>query len=145
MIDPDRMFEGIARTLEDSVMPALGSGFARGQLHAVLDVLGGLQGQVGWGGMLLESEADALAELVAAAAADREGPLTERLRGYSNLAAAPVAERVREGRALVCEMIQQGLADSGPLAAAVDAWLANDTIMKAMALRPGRLAEISQG
>ena len=38
-----------------------------------------------------------------------------------------------------------GHADGGPLAAAVDAWLANDAIFKAMALRPSRLAEISQG
>jgi hypothetical protein len=145
MIEPDRIIEGLARTLEESVLPALGSGFARGQLFAVLEVLGGLQGQLGWGGMLLEHEAASLSSLVEEAAELVDGELGDRLRGYAAFASAPLADRLREGRALVCALIDEGHADDGEMAAAVDAFLSNDTIMKAMALRPTRLAEISQG
>lgn len=145
MIEPDRVLDGIARTLEETVLPALGSGFARGQLFAVLEVLGGLQGQLVWGGMLLENEAANLAALLADAAASVEGDLGARLAAYAGLTGAPLAERLREGRALVCALLDAGHGDNGELAAAIDGYLANDTICKAMALRPVRLAEISQG
>lgn len=145
MIEPDRILDGIARTLEANVLPALGSGFARGQLYAVLEVLGSLQGQLLWGGMLLENEASSLATLVVEAAAVVDGELGSRLRAYADLAATPLGNRLVEGRALVCALLEAGYGDEGPLAAAIDGYLANDTIFKAMALRPGRLAEISQG
>ena len=146
MIEPDRILDGLARTLETAVLPALGSGFARGQLFAVLEVLGALQGQTLWGGMLLENEAATLASLIAeAAAAGIEGDLGRRLAGYAQLSTAPLADRLGEGRALVCALIEGGHADQGAIAEAVDRYLANDAIFKAMALRPGRLAEISQG
>jgi len=145
MIETDRILDGLARTLEEAVLPALDSGFARGQLFAVLEVLGSLQGQVQWGGMLLENEADALATLIGQAAASTGGELGERLRRYAESGDATLADRLHEGRALVCALIEEGHADDGALAAGIDAYLANDTIFKAMALRPGRLAEISQG
>lgn len=145
MMEIDRILDGVARTLENSVLPALDGGFARGQLFAVLEVLGNLQGQVQWGGMLLENEAGALSTLIAQAAAATDGELTPRLRAYAATAHAPLGERLCEGRTLVCALIEAGLADDGDLAAAVEAHLANDTIFKAMALRPSRLAEISQG
>jgi hypothetical protein len=145
MIEADRIVEGLARTLEESVLPSLGSGFARGQLFAVLEVLGGLQGQVAWGGMLLDNEAASLATLIKEASKSVNGVLGERLNEYTAFASAPLAERLREGRALVCAILDEGHADSGDIATAIDAFLANDTIFKAMALRPTRLAEISQG
>lgn len=145
MIEPDRIVDGIARTLEESVLPALGHGFARGQLQAVLEVLGSLQGQLEWGGMLLAGEASMLVDLAAEAAPHAQGELSERLRRYAQGGGAPLGERLREGRELVCMLIESGLADEGPLASAVDSWLANDCLLKAMALRPSRLAEISKG
>jgi hypothetical protein len=145
MIEPERILEGLARTLEQAVLPAIGGGFARGQLFAVLEVLGALQGQVVWGGMLLENEAASLDGLIEEAKAITKGPLGERLRAYASLAGAPLADRLGEGRALVCALIEEGHADEGSLRASVDSFLANDAIFKAMALRPGRLAEISQG
>jgi hypothetical protein len=145
MIDTDRILEGVVRTLEESVLPALGSGFARGQLFAVLEVLGALQGQVAWGGLLLENEATSLASLVAEASKSVGGDLGGRLGAYAGLESAPLGERLREGRALVCALIEEGYADDGELAAAIDSFLVGDTISKAMALRPGRLAEISEG
>lgn len=145
MIELDRMLEGLAATLEESVLPAVGSGFARGQLHSVLEVLGSLRGQVQWGGLLLESEASAIADLLEEVAASTAGPLRERIVAWSQVSSAPLAERLVEGRGLVCALIEAGLADEGPVKTAVDAWLANDTILKAMALPAGRLAEISQG
>lgn len=145
MIEPDRMLEGLAATLEESVLPAVGSGFARGQLHAVLEVLGSLRGQLQWGGLLLESEASSIAALLDEVAGSASGSLRERILAWGQASSAPLAERLVEGRGLVCELIEAGLADEGPGKAAVDAWLANDTIFKAMALPAGRLAEISQG
>ena len=145
MIETDRILEGLSRTLEESVLPALGSGFARGQLFAVLEVLGALQGQVTWGGMLLENEAALLASLLGEASKSVGGDLGERLGAYAGEASAPLADRLREGRSLLCALIEEGHADDGELASAIDSFLANDTIFKAMALRPGRLAEISQG
>lgn len=145
MIDPDRLLSGVAKTLEQAVLPALEGGFARGQLYAVLEVLGGLEGQLAWGGMLLENEAAALADLLAGIADAVPGELGERARAYASLAAAPLAERLHEGRSLVCALIDSGVADDGDVKVALDAFLGNDTIFKAMALRPSRLGEISEG
>ncbi len=145
MIEPDRLLAGIAETLENAVLPELGGGFARGQLYAVLEVLGGLQGQLEWGGMLRQNEANALADLLAGLSSAVPGELGERVRAYAGLSHAPLADRLHEGRALVCALIEAGLADEGEARAALDAFLANDTIFQAMALRPSRLAEISEG
>lgn len=145
MIDPDRILEGVVRTLEEAVLPELAGGFARGQLYAVLEVLAGVQGQLVWGGFLLENEATRLAELFEEVAASVGGELADRLNAYAGLSSQPLAERLREGRALVCALIEEGYCDEGPVAAAIDGFLASDTIAKAMALRPTRLAEISQG
>ena len=83
--------------------------------------------------------------LLAEASAAAGGELGERCRAHGTRAFASLDERLREGRRLVCELIDGGYADQGGLASAIDGYLANDTILKAMALRPGRLAEISQG
>jgi hypothetical protein len=148
MIDTNRLLEGMLRTLETAVLPALGSGFARGQLFAVLEVLGSLQGQVTWGGALLDNERHAIDALVRDAAAhlDQADPeLAARLRTHGDRAEICLDDRLREGRQLVCELIERGHADFGPVAESVRGYLCNDAISKAMALRPGRLAEISQG
>ena len=57
---PEELVDGCVRTLQERVLPALSSRFARGQLYAVLEVVGSLQGQLAWGGMLLDSEASSL-------------------------------------------------------------------------------------
>jgi len=145
MIDPDRMLEGLSRTLEQVVLPETASAYARGQLYAVLEVLASMQGQLLAGGPLLESEASTLASLVEHAAGIVAGDLAARCRSYSATSSHDLATRLAEGRAIVCALIEGGHADDGPLAEAVDSWLANDAILKAMALRPSRLAEISQG
>jgi hypothetical protein len=163
MIEADRILEGLAHTLEETVLPALGGGYARGQLYAVLEVIGGLQGQLQWGGMLSENEASTLAALAVEAASTLEGPLKEHASSVAARTAAPLADRLREGRALVCALIDAGYADAAPagamhaapagamhaetgaLAASINGYLANDAISRAMALRPSRLAEISQG
>lgn len=145
MIGIDRIVEGLAHTLERTVLPAVGGGYARGQLFAVLEVLGSLQGQVQWGGMLLDNEAAALAAL-AAEAAGLGGELGARAAQVAASTNQPLDERLREGRALLCALLDAGHADEGaPLAATIRSHLANDAIFKAMGLRPSRLAEISQG
>jgi hypothetical protein len=111
----------------------------------VLDILGNLGGQLSWGGMLLDQEVSALAELASQAAASVDGELASMLTAYAQAGDLPLGERVLAGRELVCALIERGLADREPLAGMVDAYLANDALMKAMALRPSRLAEISHG
>jgi len=148
MLDLDRILSGIARVLEDRVLPELPSGYARGQLHAVLELLENLQGRAVWGGPLLEGEAAMLDSLAAEAAAklpDQESPLAARLRAYTAAPPASLSDRVHAGRALVCELVAGGHADSGELAALVDGFLTNDAVMKALGLKPSRLSEISQG
>jgi hypothetical protein len=149
MIEADRLLDGLARTLEETVLPSVGSGYARGQLFAVLDVLANLQGQVQWGGPALDHEATTLETLAAEALALGEGALDpvlhERAEAMARSGAAPLAERLRAGRELVVALIEAGCADRGPLAATIDGYLTSDTLFKAMALRPTRLAEISQG
>lgn len=147
MIEPDRLLEGALRTLEHSVLPAIGSGFARGQLFAVLEVLANLQGQTEWGGALLQMERTMLDDLIATAAEDRAitGDLGSKLRAYRDAPTSPLCDRLRKGRRLVCELIDAAHADSGSLAGAIDSYLCNEAISKVMALGPGRLAEISQG
>ena len=153
MIETDRMLEGIARTLESTVLPALGPGFARGQLQAVLDLLGNMQGATVWGGFLLEGEASSLGEVIAVASAAMatrgersvDEALARRIEAYASMPATALGDRLAEGRSILCALVEAGLADDGELAKAIDSHLANDAILKAMALRPTRLAEISQG
>ncbi len=145
MIATDRILEGVAKTLEEIVLPALPPGYARGQLYAVLEVVGSLQGQLLLGGPMLESEAAMIDTLLAEAAQSVAGDLGERCGAYATRASSTLAERLRDGRSLVCELIAGGHGDGGALGSAIDSYLANDSILKAMALRPGRLAEISQG
>jgi len=148
MLDLDRLLSGIIRVLEDRVLPELPSGFARGQLQAVLEVLENLQGRVVLGGPLLEGEAAMLESLAAQAAVElgeSDGALAARLRGYVDHPPAGLSERVRLGRALVCELVVSGHADNGNLGEMVNGFLTNDAIMKAMGLKPSRLSEISRG
>lgn len=148
MLDLDRLLSGITRVLEDRVLPELPAGFARGQLQAVLEVLENLQGRVVAGGPLLEGEAAMLEGLLAQAVTslkDNDGALAARLRGYVEQPPSTLQERVREGRALVCELISGGHADDGAIGELVQGFLTNDAIMKAMGLKPSRLSEISRG
>jgi len=155
VIDAERLLTGLAQTLERTVAPALGPGFARGQLQAVLDVLDNLPGRLVWGGAADEQEVEALATLLAVAATQQSprdgqgGDLARRLQAWPGLASASasssLAERLHEGRSLVCALVESGLADHGELASAVDAYLTGDAVVRAMGLRPTRLAEISQG
>jgi hypothetical protein len=151
VIDAERLLTGLAQTLERTVAPALGPGFARGQLQAVLDVLDNLPGRLVWGGAADEQEVEALATLLAAVASQQGprdgqgGDLARRLQAWPGLASASLAERLHEGRSLVCALVESGLADHGEVASAVDAYLTGDAVVRAMGLRPTRLAEISQG
>lgn len=148
MLDFDRIISGMARVLEDRVLPELTSGFARGQLHAVLELLENLQGRAAWGGPLLEGEAAMLASLAAEAAAqlgDTDGALAVRLRSYAADPPSLLGDRVQMGRALVCELVAGGHADAGAVATLVDGYLTNDAVMKALGLKPSRLSEISKG
>ncbi len=148
MLDLDRIFSGMIRVLEDRVLPELTSGYARGQLHAVLELLENLQGRTVWGGPLLEGEAAMLDSLAAEAVAELGDPqdaLAVRLRSFVADPPSLLTDRVQTGRALVCDLVAGGHADAGALAAMVDAYLTNDAVMKALGLKTSRLAEISQG
>lgn len=148
MLELDRILSGMIRVLEDRVLPELSSGYARGQLHAVLELLENLQGRTVWGGPLLEGEAAMLESLAAEAVGkltDPRGSLAARLRDYVAAPPSSLGERIHVGRALVCELVAGGHADQGALATLVDGYLTNDAVMKALGLKPSRLSEISRG
>ena len=46
LIPPEELLDGAVATLLESVLPALGTRFARGQLYAVVDVLRNLRDRV---------------------------------------------------------------------------------------------------
>ncbi len=55
MLDPQQIIAGITETLFKSVLPEIGSGFARGQLFAVIELLENLEPRVEWGGLALNA------------------------------------------------------------------------------------------
>jgi hypothetical protein len=135
---------GIARTLLRDVLPGLGSGFARGQLYAAIELLENLDGRVVWGGPLAEAEFEQLGELAAAVHA------LLAMHGADEAAVADAARMADGGgledrRRWLCGLIESGGADEGDLAVAVDGFLTNSSLLQAMGVKPSRLAEISQG
>ncbi|MFT4572365.1 MAG: hypothetical protein ACI8TX_001954 [Hyphomicrobiaceae bacterium] len=144
MLEIERIFNGIAETLQRSVLPELQTGFARGQLWSVIEVIDNMAARVDWGGQQLEFENDGLTKLAAELAPMLDaGPLRDRVAAFATGGATSVA-RSHEGRSLICELIETGLADDGPIRTAVDGFLANDAFLRGLAMKPSRLSEISQ-
>jgi hypothetical protein len=145
MLSLDRILAGISEVLQKRVVGAVPGAFERGQVWAIIDLLDNLRGRVAWGGEQLVFENDGLTRLAAAVLEHLpEGDLRERFRAFA-VGAEPSSARSLAGRALVCELLETGLADRPPVAALVDEFLASDAFLRALALKQSRLSEISQG
>lgn len=145
MFEVQRILQGVVATLEQSVLPELQTGFARGQLWSVIDILENLGARIDWGGQRLEMENEGLTKLAAEIApAMDDDALRSRLDSFAE-GAATSSSRSLEGRALLSDVIASGAADEGKVRESVDGFLANDAFLGALTLVPSRLAEISKG
>ena len=153
---PEELVDGCVRTLQERVLPALSSRFARGQLYAVVDVLRNLRDRVEEKSALLRSEAESAAAALARAA--------EALRAGGAAAAATAAE-IAEGvaavpqglpserRTAMNEVFVRALERIDALAepaaatarAALGGHLAAQAIRDVSTLKPSLLEEISRG
>jgi len=155
-IPPEELVDGCVRTLQERVLPALSSRFARGQLYAVIDVLRNLRDRVEEKSALLKAEADSAAdalarasealragsaaataaaeEIAAAVAAAPADPLASR-RGALNEAFVRALERI--------DALSEPSADAAH--AALGGHLAAQAIRDIVTLKPSLLEEISRG
>ena len=66
MIALETLVDGVVRTLTESVLPDVGSRFARGQLYAAIDVLRNLRDRIEPKAALLAAEAESAAAALVA-------------------------------------------------------------------------------
>jgi hypothetical protein len=147
MIPLGTLLDGLVRTLTESVLPDVGSRFARGQLYAVVDVLRNLRDRIEPRAALLAAEAEsAAAALERVAAVLDADPLRAALAAA---AAAPLDARVAALRAAIVEALE--LIDALPddrardARAVVNAHLAAQAMRDLAVVKPSLLSEISKG
>ena len=126
-IPPELLVDGCVRTLQENVLPALDSRFARGQLYAVLDVLRNLRDRV--------EERRAFAEAVAARAAGAPPDPPEARRDALNGALVAALATI----AVLPE------AEGAAAHAALGGHLAAQALRDLATLKPSLLEEISRG
>jgi hypothetical protein len=153
LIPPEALIDGCMRTLLESVLPDVGSRFARGQLYAVADVLRNLRDRVEPKASLAEAEsksaADALAAAIAALSEAGAGEAAARLR--SAAAAAPASAVARAAAlesavTLAFEALEAVPPAAGEAARrALVAHLVQQTLRDVAQLKPSLLNEISKG
>ncbi len=98
----ERLFEGTAASLRDSVLPEVADPYARAQVAATVELLGNLATRVTWRSELLCEEIGAIREVLATAPT-RSGVLAEPLPDGVD---ALLASRARHLEALV--LLQKG-------------------------------------
>ena len=147
MIPLETLLDGLVRTLTESVLPDVGSRFARGQLYAVVDVLRNLRDRVEPRAELLAAEAES-----AAAALERVAAILDAdpLRGaLAAAASAPLDARVLALRAALVDVLARidALPDdrAREARAALNAHLAAQAMRDLMVVKPSLLSEISKG
>lgn len=147
MIPLETLLDGLVRTLTESVLPDVGSRFARGQLYATIDVLRNLRDRIEPKAALLAAEAESAAaalERVAAVLDDR--PLRDALAAAAR---APLDARVVALRAALVDVLARidALPDERAREArpAVNAHLAAQAMRDLAVVKPSLLSEISKG
>ena len=147
MIPLETLLDGLVRTLTESVLPDVGSRFARGQLYAVVDVLRNLRDRIEPRADLLAAEAESAAAALERAAAVLDAqPLREALAAAAGV---PLATRVVALRAALVDAL--GRIDALPddrareARAALNAHLAAQAMRDLMVVKPSLLTEISKG
>jgi hypothetical protein len=147
MIPLETLLDGLERTLTASVLPDVGSRFARGQLYAVVDVLRNLRDRIEPKAELLAAEAESAAAALERVAAVLDAqPLREALAAAAGV---PLATRVVALRAALVDAL--GRIDALPddrareARAAVNAHLAAQAMRDLAVVKPSLLSEISKG
>jgi len=147
MIPLETLLDGLERTLTASVLPDVGSRFARGQLYAVVDVLRNLRDRIEPKAELLAAEAESAAAALERVAAVLDAqPLREALAAAAGV---PLATRVVALRAALIDAL--GRIDALPddrareARAALNAHLAAQAIRDLAVVKPSLLREISKG
>lgn len=154
LIPPEQLVDGIVRTLLESVLPSVGTPFARGQLFAVVDLLRNLRDRIEPRTDVAGAEVDsALAALDRALATLRGGEqlaATSRIEGaLAAVPDGPPRERLRAVRSVVVLALET--LDELPPALAHEArlplegYLAQQALRALTLLKPSMLAEISRG
>jgi hypothetical protein len=153
-IPVERLIDGVTATLLESVLPAMESRFARGQLQAAVDVLANLRDRVEEKPALLEAEARSLEEVLARLlqslrAAEQDARAQELEAALGAAPAAPLRERTLAlERALAdlasgLDQLPPALADE--LRSHLGAHLGPQALRDVLPLKPSRLREISEG
>jgi hypothetical protein len=147
MIPLETLLDGLERTLTASVLPDVGSRFARGQLYAVVDVLRNLRDRIEPKAELLAAEAESAAAALERVAAVLDAqPLREALAAAAGV---PLATRVVALRAALIDAL--GRIDALPddrareARAALNAHLAAQAMRDLAVVKPSLLSEISKG
>jgi hypothetical protein len=147
MIPLETLLDGLERTLTASVLPDVGSRFARGQLYAVVDVLRNLRDRIEPRAELLAAETESAAAALERVAAVLDAqPLREALAAAAGV---PLATRVVALRAALVDAL--GRIDALPddrareARAALNAHLAAQAMRDLAVVKPSLLSEISKG
>lgn len=103
----DRLFEGLAASLRDSVLPSVDDPYARSQVRAAIELLGNLSTRVEWRRDQLEAVVDHIASALATAGIEspqRTGDLLEDRT--THLAALAAAAGTNEPHPAIQEAIE---------------------------------------
>ena len=155
-LPPALVLAGVARTLEEDVLPAVGDRAARGLVFTAIEILANVQDVVEWRTDLREEELTGAATALAETAGRLEamGLAAESARLRSALAAAEaMSARDERGRALDAALADALVAADGAherpglenALAPVRAHLVNQTIRDLMRTQRPLLNRISQG
>ncbi len=150
----ERVVDGLVETLEREVLPDLQSRFARGQLHAALDVLANLRDRIEWRTDLLRADAEATATaLTELAAGMREAGLGGDAAAIeTGLAEAPAEPPAARAEALRAEMVAalEVVATLAPetgeaLEGGLRGYLVQQAVRDVVPLKTSRLGDIAKG
>jgi len=153
-IPVERLLDGVLHTLETEVLPAVGTPFARGQLHCAIDVLANLQGRVEERASLHAADAEAAAAALAAAAEGlRASGHAEPARALDAARTAappePPAARAAALRRAVVEALDALAAlperAAAPAHEALRGYLVPQVVRDLAPLKPSRLGQIARG
>jgi hypothetical protein len=154
LIPIEKLFDGVIETLRESVLPDVGSRYARGQLFAAVDVLQNMRDRVEEKAVIAQAEVASIETVLGQLASKLEEAGEAALAGRVTRLAqqdgeAPARERVNALREGFVSLFGE-IADLPPeLAAGAQAilgqHLAGQVVREVLVLKPSLLREISEG
>jgi hypothetical protein len=154
LIPIEKLIDGVIETLKESVLPDVGSRFARGQLFAAVDVLNNMRDRVEEKAVLAQGEITstetALDQLAGVLEEAGETALAGRVSQVRQSdAEAPPAERAKAMRdglsSLFAPLAALPPEQSERVRAILGQHLAGQVIREVLVLKPSMLREISEG